>query len=192
MDSGFMDSILDMDKSWTDMCGDWEETLRNAILNALVTRQFEGRIQSLYDKMAQYGSDGDFSDTEVGNLASEGEEILKDAYELRERLLKELGLDNYAGSSNSLSKGASSITEEQADLLASYVNAMRADLSVVRILWERYMELFSENGNRIAEQQLEQLSRIAENTERNAEAAEEIRELLGRATTSGSGVKVNV
>ena len=94
--------------------------------------------------------------------------------------------------SNSLSRGIANITEDQADLLASYINAMRQDLSVVRLLWERFNTMFMENGNLIAEQQLEQLNRIAENTARNAEAAEDMRDLLTRATTSGSGVKVNV
>jgi hypothetical protein len=62
------------------------------------------------------------------------------------------------------------ITEETADILVSYVNQCRADLSVVRNLQATHLPQLSE----VAKSQLTQLSMISQHTLRNAEAAERI------------------
>ena len=84
--------------------------------------------------------------------------------------LKKQGLDLSQNGSSSVSNSIKGITESTADLLASYLNACRADLSVVRNLHERYYPQFSEIGNA----QIIQMKSIAQNTLRNAEAAERI------------------
>lgn len=99
-----------------------------------------------------------------------------------------------------LSKGVQSITEDTANLLASYANSMRTDLSVIRSIMEKggisigqtaqmidYTSQISEansqlfalvsQSNRInlmAESQLQSLNQIVSNTSRNAIAAEKI------------------
>jgi hypothetical protein len=102
--------------------------------------------------------------------------------------------------SDGLSKGVQSITESQADLLSSYVNGMRADLSVIRSIMEKggysigaavemidYTSQISEANTQlfalvsqgsemslIAQSQLNSLNQIVSNTSRNAIAAEKI------------------
>jgi hypothetical protein len=75
-------------------------------------------------------------------------------------------------------------------LLASYINAIRADVSVkreyIRQIVEDYMPRFSV----IVEAQLRQLEAIAINTENNAKAAEEIKDLLSSNITTGKGFKI--
>lgn len=59
--------------------------------------------------------------------------------ELNAQLLKQ-GIDIFSNSSSSdgtLSGGIKSITEDTANLLASYLNGIRADVSYGRVLWER-------------------------------------------------------
>jgi hypothetical protein len=99
-----------------------------------------------------------------------------------------------------LSKSVQSITESQADLLASYANSARADLSAIRALLERgnlsigqaaamvdYTSQISEANsqllslvsqgtqtNYLMEAQLRDLNQIVINTSRNAIAAEKI------------------
>lgn len=99
-----------------------------------------------------------------------------------------------------LSKGVQSITEDTANLLASYANSMRTDLSVIRSIMEKggisigqtaqmidYTSQISEANsqlfalvsqsnriNLIAESQLQSLNQIVSNTSRNAIAAEKI------------------
>ena len=84
--------------------------------------------------------------------------------------LKKQGIDLSQNGSSSTSNSIKGITESRSDLLASYLNACRADLSVVRNLHERYYPQFSEIGNA----QIIQMKSIAQNTLRNAEAAERI------------------
>ena len=72
--------------------------------------------------------------------------------------------------SSSTTNSIKGITEETADLLASYVNSIRLDLSVVREMQGKFLPEMSE----IAKSQLTQLNLIAQNTLRNADAAERI------------------
>ena len=84
--------------------------------------------------------------------------------------LKEQGWDLSENGTLSVSNSIKNITEDTADILASYLNQCRADLSVVRNLHERYYPQFSEIGNA----QIIQMKAIAQNTLRNADAAERI------------------
>lgn len=70
------------------------------------------------------------------------------------------------------------ITEDTADLLASYVNAIRADVSVIRIDWDKTVNDLLPKMNVIASAQLSQLTQIAANTGRNAEIVEDIYDIL--------------
>jgi hypothetical protein len=77
--------------------------------------------------------------------------------------------------SSSLSKGIQeNITEETANILASYINGIRADVSIKRTLQERFFKEDFPKMNVIAEAQLRQLSMITENTRRTADSNEAI------------------
>ena len=104
--------------------------------------------------------------------------------------LKAQGYDLTSGNgSGTLGQGIKEITEDQANLLASYINAMRADLSVVRMLWEQHALGLSV----VSQAQLTELAAISANTLRNAEAAERIEAALGSVITVGaSGARVRV
>lgn len=106
-------------------------------------------------------------------IRDKGVPAVKDLYE---------GVDSALGGLMStstmegLSGGIKSVTEDTANLLASYLNAVRADVALIA------------SGNprmtTIAEAQLVQLNAIALNTSRNALAAESINELLRSVTTT--------
>lgn len=84
--------------------------------------------------------------------------------------MKNNGFDMREDGSSSATNSVKSITEETADLLVSYVNSIRIDLSVVREMQGKFLPEMSE----IAKSQLTQLNLIAQNTLRNADAAERI------------------
>lgn len=84
--------------------------------------------------------------------------------------LKEKGFDLRENGSSSATNSIKGITEETADILSSYVNSIRLDLSVVREMQGKFLPEMSE----IAKSQLSQLNTIAQNTLRNANAAERI------------------
>lgn len=88
--------------------------------------------------------------------------------------LKNKGLDLRENGSSSATNSAKSITEETADILCSYVNSIRLDVSLIREMQGRLIPEMSE----IAKSQLTQLNLIAQNTLRNADAAERIEKIF--------------
>ena len=88
--------------------------------------------------------------------------------------LKEKGLDLRENGSSSATNSIKGITEETADILSSYLNAVRLDVSVIREMQGKFIPEMSE----IAKSQLTQLNLIARNTLRNADAAERIEKIF--------------
>lgn len=88
--------------------------------------------------------------------------------------LKEKGLDLRENGSSSLTNSIKGITEETGDLFASYLNAIRLDVSVIREMQGKFLPEMSE----ISKSQLTQLNLIAQNTLRNADAAERIEKIF--------------
>ncbi len=103
------------------------------------------------------------------------------------------GLLSDSSASDSLREGIEGIKEDQADMLASYLNAVRADVSIqTTVHWPRLLDESLPQISVIAQSQLDCQRRIAEYARRNAEAAEAIVEsndkisrLLVRVTQGG-------
>lgn len=98
-----------------------------------------------------------------------------------------------------LSAGIQGVTEDTADLLASYLNAIRADVSEqTHILWPRLLDDMLPQMNAIAESQLREQRKIAANTLINANAAvaieqsnAEIRDILKRNIAGGGNFRIS-
>lgn len=113
---------------------------------------------------------------------------------------KKMGISlEETSASNTLSKGIQeNITEETANILASYINGIRADVSVKRALLEKWGNEIFPKYNVIAEQQLTQLRAIANNTLRSAQNTEanvalvqEVRDMLS-IVIDRSGRKIKI
>lgn len=85
--------------------------------------------------------------------------------------LKAQGYDFSESGSGTVSNSVKNITEETADILASYLNACRADVAMIRKMQGQYLPEMSET----TKAQLVQLSAIATNTLRTAQASESIK-----------------
>lgn len=149
-----------------------------------------------------FGKDFELTPDELDHLAGmimdgmEGIDAYNAALDQLEKILNEkYGLTMKDEESKSgLSAGIQSVTEDTADLLASYLNAIRADVSEqTHVLWPRLLDDLLPQMNVIAESQLRVQIQIAENTMRNAVAAEaivksndEINRLLARVTQGGA------
>lgn len=101
-----------------------------------------------------------------------------------------------SSSSSSLSGSIKGITEETSTLLASYINAIRLDVSVNRKTFKDLAEVTIPKMSVIAENQLRQLNVIAEqttkieeNTRKNYEAVDLIRSYISSVSTTTSGGK---
>jgi hypothetical protein len=95
--------------------------------------------------------------------------------------------------SNSVGSGIKSITEDTANLLASYINAIRADVSVIRGLQEQGWESIGLLGASVPTLN-EHLAQVAANTYDTAQATQsvlsELRSVIGAPGTSGMVVRV--
>lgn len=111
-------------------------------------------------------------------------------------ILDELERKGYASKDSSSSSSATSsiksITENTGDLIASYLNAIRLDVSVTRVT---IMDILKSVQNQeempvIARAQLVQLEYIASYTRRNADAAERIYNLLHGVAPDGQRINI--
>ena len=178
--SSWGDAMSTMANGYEDLLDGFEGKLKNTILNSMIENIYGDKIKALLKKTQGYAENGDNIKDSGGNVISEytgaeytdvkntTEDLAKQIEATRDFLKKTYGWsDNSSSSSRNSAKG---ITEEEADLGLSYLNAIRLDCSVIRAEQAKYYPEMSE----IAKSQLSQLNTIARNTLRNADAAERI------------------
>lgn len=178
--SSWGDAMSTMANGYEDLLDGFEGKLKNTILDSMVENIYGDKIKALLKKTQGYAENGDNIKDSGGNVISEytgaeytdvkntTEDLAKQIEATRDYLKKVYGWsDNSSSSSRNSVKG---ITEEEADLGLSYLNAIRLDCSVIRAEQAKYYPEMSE----ITKSQLTQLNAIAQNTLRNADAAERI------------------
>lgn len=181
----FIDSLSDMDTSFENMCDNFEEYLRKAIISALVSNEYSEEIKKLYDKWTKYAESNNKIDKwEADDLRDEYEKLAQDMLDKRNEMAKTFGWGN-GGESNSLGKSVQSLTEDTGNLVASYLNATRADVSIIKMHVEKFLNETYPSVNLMAESQLQQLTLIANNTGRNAGLVEEIRDMINIVVDKG-------
>ena len=146
------------------------DVVKNIVTQKIMEKALEKPLEwltSVLDKKGQL--DETDMDTFAKILNEVGEKVTPQITGLFDAM-KNNGFDMREDGSSSATNSIKGITEETADLLASYVNSIRLDLSVVREMQGKFLPEMSE----IAKSQLTQLNLIAQNTLRNADAAERI------------------
>lgn len=202
------DSIVDAFAKGEDAAEAFDRTVGD-IMRSLVSKMINKSIfERMFNDVRNYlfgedglsgafGKDFELDPTEAAQLGKMLQNIKKgigDSQKLYDQVNELLGgaLDD-TESKSGLSAGIQNITEDTADLLASYVNAIRASVAMNEGRWERLLNDSIPQMNIVAEAQLAAQRQIAENTLRNAVAAEaivksndEINRLLTRATQGGA------
>lgn len=182
--SAWGDAMATMSNTSDNLVDHFEENLRNVILKSMIENLYGEKIKALIEKTKKYGDPNGGTekklDTATGKVMSEYtntemDEIGKDLADVTKRIEASRDyIKRYYGwsdnSSSSLTNSVKGITEDTGDLIASYLNSIRLDVSVIR---EEQVKCMSES-NEIAKSQLTQLNFISANTLRNAEAAERI------------------
>jgi hypothetical protein len=177
----------DAAKAFDDTVAD---IMRNVIKEMISVNVIQKSMNGLRDYL--FGDKGIFTDNSAGgtNLTEqEAAGLMQQLGSLRGTIsdskkiwdylnaaAKKMGISlEETSASNTLSKGIQeNITEDTANILASYLNSIRADVSIKRTLQERFFKEDFPKMNVIAEAQLRQLSMITENTRRTADSNEAI------------------
>lgn len=182
--SSWGDAMSTMANTSDSLVDHFEENLKKTILNSMIENIYGDKIKALLKKTQGYAENGDNIKDPDGNVISEytgaeytdvkntTEDLTKQIEATRDYLKKVYGWSD--NSSSSSRNSVKSITEETGDLIASYLNAIRLDCSVMRAEQAKYYPEMSE----IAKSQLTQLNAIARNTLRNADAAERIESIF--------------
>lgn len=195
----------DAAKAFDDTVAD---IMRNVIKEMISLNVIQPAMNKLKDYL--FGDKGIFTDNSAGgtNLTEqEAAGLMQQLGSLRGTIsdskkiwdylnaaAKKMGISlEETSASNTLSKGIQeNITEETANILASYINGIRADVSVKRALLEKWGNEILPKYNVIAEQQLTQLRAIANNTLRSAQNTEanvavlqEVRDMFNMVINKG-------
>lgn len=152
-----------------------KDVVKNVISQKIIEAYMEKPLGVLTKTLEEKGK---LDDGDIVNLSKGLYDSAEGAVDSVTKVLdyfKSKGLDlTENGTSSSARNSAKSITEETADILCSYVNAIRLDVSVMRTEQAKFYPEMSV----IAKSQLTQLNTIAQNTLRNADAAERIERMF--------------
>lgn len=183
----FIDSLMDMDKSAKDFASDFQEYLMRSILNAKISDLLDKDLQEFYDRWSEYAESGNkLEDWEINSLRSLWEDLTEKGLQIRDQTANIVGYNPSPSDSNSLGKAVQSLTEDTGNLLASYLNATRADVSIIKMNFEKFLNEVFPTVNLISQAQLQQLTLIADNTSRNVWFVEEIRDLINIVIDKGT------
>ena len=180
------------------------DIMSDVVKNMLKVNVLERAFQKTKDWLAS--EDGPMSDgildmdeahelwDRLGTDMKTGMDNWNAAMEAMPEDMKQYLKENAEDAASGASAGIQSVTEDTADLIASYINAIRADVSIAtNIHWPKLLNEFMPQLSVIAQQQLSIQGQIAENTLRNAVAAEaivksndDISRLLTRVTQGGA------
>lgn len=165
-----------------------KDLTKNILSQKIMEKALEGPLEALTTTIKQKGR---LEPEDVVNVADELYKQTDDAvYNITAILesLKDRGLDLSATGDGSVTNGIKNITEETADILASYVNAIRLDVSVNRAQVKDIGELLKmrlpEMGQ-IQKAQLGQLTQIVMLAEARNEKLDRMMDWMTAVSTSG-------
>lgn len=190
------DSLVNAWRNGEDAVKAYKDTVSNMLANLMTSVIQKNYMEKILSPLAdeffeQFKDDG-------GKITEQSQSILarmtqyigasvdatNAALSATEEYLNRNGNTLKTTAASNVGNSISSMTEETADLLGSYMNSIRVDVTAQRTILENLQALAidpnfgMEANNAIARMQLQQLNAIAENTLRHAEAADEIRRML--------------
>ena len=198
------DAMTDLSDSFNDL----KKVIYKTFAQDILIDWFKnsGYISILTNLTSAYAT-GDLDEvdyaTRLNKVLGEIQDILTSRVDLINQIGEALGLANVEAEkadSASLGKGIQSITEDTANLLASYINAMRADLSYIRLMqeggWQDVKAIREAMSLGQAPNYNEYMAQIAANTFDTAQATNdillELRSVIGSGAAPGSGVRVYI
>lgn len=194
----------DAAEAFDEAVGDiMRDVVKQMAIKNILEQQFEGMRTFLFgtDGMSgAFGEDFELDAEEAAALKIYFDKIKNEAIPAVQKLFD--GVNDATGglleetdkAKSGLTAGIQAMTESTGDLVASYLNGIRGDVSVqTHELWPRLLDVALPQISVIAQSQLDAQRQIAENTLRNAVAAEaiaksnnDISRLLTRVSQGGA------
>lgn len=165
-----------------------KDLTKNILSQKIMEKALEGPLEALTTTIKQKGR---LEPEDVLNVANELYKQTDDAvYNITAILesLKDRGLDLSATGDGSVTNGIKNITEETADILASYVNAIRLDVSVNRAQVKdigKLLKMRLPEMGQIQKAQLGQLTQIVMLAEARNEKLDRMMDWMNAVSTSG-------
>lgn len=123
--SEFSDLLSDMNSDTEDFTNNFEEMMRDAIINSLMVSKYNKMLEDWYKAFSKAMEDGTLTETEKNNLKSQYDSIVADAKSERDALMKTLELDTTSKSQSATSGGWQSMGQDTADELNGRFTALQ-------------------------------------------------------------------
>ena len=189
-------AVANLSEAFEDLGETFVKSMLESAIYETVLKKYEKDMESLFE---EYGHGNmeytDLLDRVDGLFNNMGEDFEKsaDVYNAILDRATDLNWLGESSGSNSLGSGIKSITEDTANLLASYINAIRADVSVMRGLQEKGWGIIETLGVSLPTLN-DHIAQIAATNhdiaESNMSILSELRSVIGAPGTSGMVVRV--
>lgn len=168
----------------------------NSVLKLAILEPAMKNLQTMLfgedGQSGMFGKDFKLDNSELENIAdylmgvsSKTDDYYDALDKLNEYMEKKYGVSmKEEAESSGLSKGIEGVTEDTANLLASYLNSVRSDVAMKLQLVRQIVDEYFPRANFLAEAQLTELKAISRNTSSNVVLVTEIRDMLGAARLS--------
>ena len=122
--SDFQDLLTDMDANSADFADNFEEYMRNAILNSMLKESYMGRLEEWRKKFYAAMDDG-VTEQEYNDLKEEGQQIADDMKAEREAMADMFGWKSESSSQEATAKGFQAMSQDTGDELNGRFTALQ-------------------------------------------------------------------
>ncbi len=120
----YVSLLSDLDSTNKDFADSFEEYLRKSILQSVIAKNYNTKIQELYDSWSKAGEDGLFSESEVERLRAMQQSITDAMLEERDRLEEVFGWSS-SSSQEASKKGSATASQDSIDELNGRFTALQ-------------------------------------------------------------------
>lgn len=120
----YVSLLSDLDSTNKDFADSFEEYLRKSILQSVIAKNYDTKIQELYDSWSKAGEDGVFSEPEIDRLRSMQQSITDAMLAERDRLEEVFGWSS-SSSQEASKKGFATASQDSIDELNGRFTALQ-------------------------------------------------------------------
>lgn len=143
---GFLDALSDMNTSAADFADDFSSYMQKAILNTMMAKTYEKRLNDWYESFANSNKDGEIDKIDYDKLQKDWESIVSDALVDRDKLKELFGWTSDGSSQESTKGGFQAMSQDTGDELNGRFTALQISNEEIKnqgILQAQSLEILS-------------------------------------------------